>query len=94
MIDLFDFIGQLQRELATGHAKEHSYRPALKTLFDSLEEGVEAVNEPKREAVGQIGGRRIARQFKRAKTKDVEQLLQSLTALGQATLDEAGVYSI
>lgn len=36
----------------TGQATEHSYRPALKKLFDALESGVTALNEPKRVNVG------------------------------------------
>ena len=52
MIDLFDFIQKLQSRLDTGHAKEHAYRPALQELFDSLDSDVDAVNEPRREAVG------------------------------------------
>ncbi|MFT3810709.1 MAG: hypothetical protein QM698_12390 [Micropepsaceae bacterium] len=36
----------------TGQATEHSYRPALQELFNSLEPGVSALNEPKREKVG------------------------------------------
>lgn len=46
------FIANIQTEFATGQATEHSYRPALKQLFDNVVEGVTAQNEPKREACG------------------------------------------
>ncbi len=36
----------------TGAATEHSYRPALKALFDSVDAQVTSLNEPKRVAVG------------------------------------------
>ena len=34
------------------NATEHSYRPALKKLIDSLDSGIQAINEPKRIACG------------------------------------------
>ncbi|MGM3307472.1 hypothetical protein ACSQ6I_16130 [Anabaena sp. WFMT] len=34
------------------NATEHSYRPALKKLIESLESGIQAINEPKRIACG------------------------------------------
>ncbi|MAT13759.1 MAG: DNA methyltransferase [Planctomyces sp.] len=37
---------------STGRATEHSYRPALQKLFNSLEPAVTALNEPRREKVG------------------------------------------
>tara|TARA_R110000868_G_scaffold58183_15_gene179910 strand:+ start:3190 stop:6285 length:3096 start_codon:yes stop_codon:yes gene_type:complete len=37
---------------ATGQATEHSYRPALRDLFSSLDDEVSVINEPKRVAVG------------------------------------------
>jgi len=45
------YLGKLQQELRTGHAREHSYRPALKTLFEALTE-LRVVNEPKGSAHG------------------------------------------
>lgn len=38
----------LQKELATGNTTEHTHRPALKTLIESLVPGVIATNEPGR----------------------------------------------
>ncbi|MCH7877826.1 MAG: DNA methyltransferase [candidate division Zixibacteria bacterium] len=42
----------MQKEYATGKATEHSYRPALKELIESLIRGVHAQNEPQREKAG------------------------------------------
>jgi hypothetical protein len=36
---------QIQRELQAGNATEHTHRPALKTLIESLASGVTATNE-------------------------------------------------
>jgi hypothetical protein len=38
---------QIERELQAGNATEHTHRPALKTLIESLASGVTATNEPK-----------------------------------------------
>lgn len=46
------YINQLLLELATGNALEHSYRPALKALFESIDSTIKAVNEPSRSAYG------------------------------------------
>ncbi|MFM6690306.1 MAG: hypothetical protein ACKPHT_02365, partial [Microcystis panniformis] len=35
-----------------GNATEHSYRPALKKLIESLNNNLQALNEPKRIACG------------------------------------------
>lgn len=47
-----DFVTQVQAAYKTGAATEHSYRPALQALFNGLEDGVTALNEPKRVACG------------------------------------------
>lgn len=47
-----EYLNQLQQELATGSALEHSYRPALKKLMESLQEDVIAVNDPSRSSHG------------------------------------------
>lgn len=47
-----DYLKSLQLELATGNALEHTYRPALKILIESLDETINAVNEPTRSAHG------------------------------------------
>ncbi len=40
------YLADIQKELLTGHAQEHSYRPALKTLFEEVTK-LRVVNEPK-----------------------------------------------
>ena len=41
------YLEQLARHYATGHATEHTYRPALQALLESLIPGVLVTNEPK-----------------------------------------------
>jgi predicted helicase len=53
LIDTFTFyIDSLKREYITGKAKEHSYRPALKSLLEALDSTIIAINEPERMKVG------------------------------------------
>ncbi|ABI64633.1 adenine specific DNA methyltransferase [Maricaulis maris MCS10] len=48
-----DFFDDIRAVFKTGEASEHSYRPALKTLFDALSpDDLAAVNEPRRTEVG------------------------------------------
>ena len=42
------YIQALQKELATGNTTEHTHRPVLKTLIESISPGVIATNEPGR----------------------------------------------
>lgn len=49
---LQSYLQNLEREHARGVATEHTYRPALKQLLETLDAGVRAVNEPKRDACG------------------------------------------
>lgn len=48
------YLGKLEHEYRTGHATEHSYRPAFKALLDALghAQHISATNEPKRGAHG------------------------------------------
>ncbi len=46
------YIDKLKRELITGSALEHSYRPALKALIESLNPNITAVNDPSRSEYG------------------------------------------
>lgn len=46
------FIEEVIAAHKTGAATEHSYRPALQSLFNALAKGVTALNEPKRVACG------------------------------------------
>jgi len=49
---LDDYIRNVQADLSRGNATEHTYRPALKKLLESLEPGVTATNEPRRTECG------------------------------------------
>ncbi|MFH1891819.1 MAG: type ISP restriction/modification enzyme [Candidatus Zixiibacteriota bacterium] len=46
------YLKDIERELNTGRATEHSYRPALKSLLEALSNEISATNEPKRERCG------------------------------------------
>ncbi len=46
------YIEEVARQLATGQATEHSYRPALKDLLGALDDSIEAINEPKQSEHG------------------------------------------
>lgn len=47
-----EYLNQLKKELRTGDALEHSYRPALKNLIETLNTSITAVNEPSRSEHG------------------------------------------
>ncbi|TRZ68551.1 MAG: DNA methyltransferase [Methanothrix sp.] len=42
------YLGRVKKEFGTGSATEHTYRPALKELVESLGDEIMAINEPKR----------------------------------------------
>ena len=46
------YLKSIRAKFATDDATEHSYRPALEALFESIGKGLTAVNEPKRVACG------------------------------------------
>lgn len=46
------YVTALQKEFASGIAAEHAYRPALKTLIESVADKILAVNDPKRQTCG------------------------------------------
>ncbi len=47
-----DFISSVKKTYATGQATEHSYRSALETLFNALDNEITALNEPRRVQCG------------------------------------------
>lgn len=47
-----DYLSKIQAIAKSGKATEHSYRSAIEFLFHSLDEGVTALNEPKRVECG------------------------------------------
>ncbi len=50
MYTITDYLKQLENDLKAGNATEHTHRPALKSLLESLVTGVTATNEPRRVA--------------------------------------------
>lgn len=46
-----NFIEKVNEQFQTGHAREHSYRPALEELFKEIT-GLKVINEPKRSEYG------------------------------------------
>lgn len=52
MSNLSSYVSDIERIYAAGGATEHSYRPALQALVQSLERNITALNEPKRIAAG------------------------------------------
>ena len=50
--ELKKYLVNIQTELSTGNALEHTYRPALKILIESLNNEINAVNEPSRSEHG------------------------------------------
>ena len=46
------YLKEVTSKYASGHATEHSYRPALQELLTSLFKDVQVTNEPKRQACG------------------------------------------
>ena len=46
------YLKELQKNLSTGVATEHTYRPALQALIEAIGDGVAAINEPKRVECG------------------------------------------
>jgi len=46
------YLGEILRNLSTGDATEHTHRPALKAMLESLESNITATNEPKRIEAG------------------------------------------
>ena len=54
MYGIAEYLVDIDREFKTGVAKEHSYRPALKKLFESINisKPITAINEPQRGTFG------------------------------------------
>ena len=44
------YLKEIERQLATGRATEHTHRAALQKLIESLKSGITATNEPTRAA--------------------------------------------
>lgn len=46
------YLKEIAGNISAGYATEHTFRPALKSLLESLEAGISVTNEPKRVACG------------------------------------------
>lgn len=70
------YLLKLMREWDSGHAREHSYRPALKELIEAIDSTALAINEPKRQEVGApdfiINRKDVPVAFIEAKDIDIE----------------------
>ncbi|MDQ1589571.1 MAG: hypothetical protein QOG71_198 [Pyrinomonadaceae bacterium] len=52
MPPISSYLAAIEQALLAGNATEHTYRPALKSLVESLDDKVMATNEPKRQRCG------------------------------------------
>jgi len=50
--NITNYLREIETELPTGNATEHTYRPALKAFVESLAEHITATNEPRHVACG------------------------------------------
>jgi hypothetical protein len=46
------YLQEIEKTFSSGNATEHTYRPFLKSVIESLADGITATNEPRREACG------------------------------------------
>ena len=51
-MNIGDYLEQVRAQYASGHATEHSYRPALHALFGSIDPALTVINEPKKSEAG------------------------------------------
>jgi hypothetical protein len=47
-----DYLKKIEKAHKAGNATEHTHRPALKALLESIDDSITATNEPKRIACG------------------------------------------
>lgn len=52
MIAISDYLKKIEKAYAAGNATEHTHRPALKELIESMASGITATNEPRRVKCG------------------------------------------
>lgn len=53
-MDIAAYLDEVRAQFESGHATEHSYRPALYKLFQSIDPAITVVNEPKRGDAGMV----------------------------------------
>jgi hypothetical protein len=47
-MEITGYLNEIRTLAASGKATEHSYRPALESLFKSIDDSLIVINEPKR----------------------------------------------
>lgn len=53
-MDIATYLDEVRAQFESGRATEHSYRPALYKLFQSIDPALTVVNEPKRGDAGMV----------------------------------------
>ena len=51
-MNIAGYLDEVRSKYASGQATEHSYRPALQKLFESISHDLTVINEPKRSDAG------------------------------------------
>jgi type I restriction-modification system DNA methylase subunit len=51
-MNIADYLDEVRAKYVSGHATEHSYRPALSALFQSIDPALTVINEPKKSEAG------------------------------------------
>lgn len=51
-MNIAEYLEEVRTKFASGQATEHSYRPALEKLFQSIDTAIEIINEPKKSEGG------------------------------------------
>lgn len=51
-MNIAGYLDEVRAKFASGHATEHSYRPALQALFQSIDPALTIINEPKKSEAG------------------------------------------
>lgn len=52
MLNITDYLADVQAKFSSGQATEHSYRPALQKLFEAIDPALTVINEPKKTDAG------------------------------------------
>jgi hypothetical protein len=51
-VNISEYLDEVRSKYETGQASEHSYRPAIQKLFDSIDPALTVINEPKKSDAG------------------------------------------
>jgi hypothetical protein len=51
-VNVGEYLEQVRAQFQSGHATEHSYRPALHSLFESIDPALTVIDEPKKSEAG------------------------------------------